>query len=362
MPDNENSIFIFEAEPGMKLSRDVVCSDGRLIAQSGMELTMDLITTISDNHVLEINVYKEDASAAPSEPAKELTYFDKIQASPEFARFKEAYNNTVSGVKNNLNDIVFNNKEIEPELIMKETSDILGNSRSNLQIFDMLHSLRANDDLTFVHCINVSLIATIIGRWLKLSEDDLNVLTLCGLLHDIGKLKIPDEVLLKPGRLTDEEYATIKTHVNLGFDQLKNQNIDNRIKEACLLHHEKCDGTGYPFGLRSEKIPLFAKIITVADVYDAMTAARVYRGSMCPFDVIKIMEDDAFSKFDPSILLPFLHNVVSSYLHNNVKLSDGKIGEVVLINNNRLSRPGIMCEGEFIDLSTRPDLTIIEIL
>ena len=145
-------------------------------------------------------------------------------------------------------------------------------------------------------------------------------------------------------------------------DLLKDKNIDNRIKEVCLFHHEKCDGSGYPFGLKSDKIPLMAKIVTVADVYDAMTAARVYRGSMCPFDVIKIMEDESFSKYDPNVLLPFINHVVSSYLHTNVRLSDGRIGEVVLINSNRLSRPSIMCSGEFIDLSKRPDLSINAIL
>lgn len=355
---DDKTIFIFEAETGMVLSKDVICSDGRLIAQSGTALTQALITTISDNHVLEINVYQADAS----KPAAELNYFEKIQASPEFAKFSATYNATVDNVKHSLSDIAFNNTDIDATDLIKDTTKILNDSRSNLQIFDMLHSLRKNDDLAFVHCINVALIATIIGKWIKLSDDDLNVLTLCGLLHDIGKLKIPDEILLKPGKLTPEEYAIMKTHVNLGFNQIKNQDIDQRVKEACLLHHEKSDGTGYPFNLRNDKIPLFTKIITIADVYDAMTAARVYRGSMCPFDVIKIMEDDAFSKYDPKILLPFLHNVVSSYLHNNVKLSDGRIGEVFLINNNRLSRPSIICDGEYIDLSSRPDLTITAIM
>lgn len=364
MQENETTIFIFEAAEGMTLSKDAIAPDGHLLAQAGTKLTSDLISTIADNHILEISIIKEeinhvDIPQAPTEP----NYFEKIQASPEFKVFSEEYNKTVSNVKDNLNDIVFRNGNIDTDLIMKDTNDILSNSRSNLQIFDMLHCLRKNDDLTFVHCINVSLIASIIGKWLKMSDEDLHMLTVAGLLHDIGKLMIPDEILLKPGKLTDEEFATMKTHVNLGFDKIKEQNIDQRIKEACLLHHEKCDGSGYPFKLKMDKIPLFARIITVADVYDAMTAARVYRGSMCPFDVIRIMEEDSFSKYDPNVLLPFLHNVVSSYMHNNVRLSNGLEGEVVLINTNRLSRPSIMCKnGEFIDLSKRPDLNIEAIL
>ena len=355
--DKEKNIFIFEASEGMVLARDVYSPEGRLIVQQGASLSLDLINSIADSHILEIMVYDGMESVV-----HEQTYFDKLQATPEFQKFSVEYNNTVSNVKSNLNDIVSRNKEINPDELISDTASILADSRSNLQVFDMLHSLRKNDDLTYVHCINVALIATIIARWINLAEEDIKVLTVAAILHDIGKLMIPEKILLKPGKLTDEEFQTIKTHVNLGFNLLKEQQIDSRIKEACLLHHEKCDGSGYPFNLKGDKIPLLAKIITIADVYDAMTAARVYRGSMCPFDVIKIMEDDAFSKYDPNILIPFLNNVVSSYLHTNVRLSDGRIGEVVLINSNRLSRPSIMCEGEFIDLSKRPDLTIKAIL
>ena len=355
--NNEKTVFIFEATEGMVLARDVYSPEGRLIVQQGASLSLDLINSIADSHILEIMVYDGMESVV-----HEQTYFDKLQATPEFQKFSVEYNNTVSNVKSNLNDIVSRNKEINPDELISDTASILTGSRTNLQVFDMLHSLRKNDDLTYVHCINVALIATIIARWINLAEEDIKVLTVAAILHDIGKLMIPEKILLKPGKLTDEEFQTIKTHVNLGFNLLKEQQIDSRIKEACLLHHEKCDGSGYPFNLKGDKIPLLTKIITIADVYDAMTAARVYRGSMCPFDVIKIMEDDAFSKYDPNILIPFLNNVVSSYLHTNVRLSDGRIGEVVLINSNRLSRPSIMCEGEFIDLSKRPDLTIKAIL
>ncbi len=355
--NNEKTVFIFEATEGMVLARDVYSPDGRLIVQQGASLSLDLINSIADSHILEIMVYDGMESVV-----HEQTYFDKLQATPEFQKFSVEYNNTISNVKSNLNDIVSRNKEINTDELISDTASILTGSRTNLQVFDMLHSLRKNDDLTYVHCINVALIATIIARWINLPAEDIKVLTVAAILHDIGKLMIPENILLKPGKLTDEEFNTIKTHVNLGFNLLKEQQIDSRIKEACLLHHEKCDGSGYPFNLKGDKIPLLTKIITIADVYDAMTAARVYRGSMCPFDVIKIMEDDAFSKYDPNILIPFLNNVVSSYLHTNVRLSDGRIGEVVLINSNRLSRPSIMCEGEFIDLSKRPDLTIKAIL
>ena len=181
-------------------------------------------------------------------------------------------------------------------------------------------------------------------------------------LLDIGKILIPDEILSKPDRLTDNEFAIMKNHVNLGYAKIKDEDLDSRIKEACLLHHEKCDGSGYPFGLPSDQIPDFTKIVTIADVYDAMTCERVYRDSICPFEVIKIMESEAYTKYDPKFILPFLRNVVTSYIHTNVKLSDGRICEVVMINRDNLSLPVVKCGEQFIDLSKEKGIKIVAVL
>lgn len=355
--DNEITIFIYEAAEGMIIARDIYSPDGTLIAKQGESLTADLIDTISGSHIMEIAVYDGIASSAD-----EQTYFDRLQTTPEFKKFSDDYNKAVSLVNTALNSIAFHNKKTDIDALVNITDSILNKDRSAFQVFNMLQTLRRKDDLTCAHCLNVSIIASIIAQWIGLSKEDIRLISATGILHDVGKFLIPQEIIAKPDKLTNQEFNIIKTHVNLSFDLLKNQNIDSRIKEACLLHHEKSDGSGYPFKLKNDKIPLFAKIITIADVYDAMTTSRVYRGSMCPFTVIKQMEDDSFSKYDPNVLVPFLNKVVSSYLHSKVRLSDGSSGEVVLINNNCLSRPSVMCNGGFIDLSKRSDLTIKAIL
>ena len=369
----KKTIFIFDAEPGMILASDVIAQDGSLIAASGAKLDLTSIAKLSDYHILEIDV--EDRPVEPvqeeyvgieevftsSAPAEEPTYYDKIRETPEFKEFCEDYELDVNELKNGLNDIVKRNAPINEEELLAHTMSIVDKHNNTLQLFDMLHSLRQFDDQTFAHSINVALISSIIGQWLHFSREDIKVLTLSGLLHDIGKLDIPDEVLNKPGRLSPEEFDIIKSHVKIGYEYLKNQPIDNRIKEACLMHHEKCDGSGYPFGVKSDKIPVFAKIISIADVYDAMTAARVYRKGLCPFTVIHEMENQCFSSLDPKYAIPFLKNVISSYIHTNVTLSDGRVGEVVLINDRALSKPSVICNGEFIDLS-KTSLTIESIL
>lgn len=362
----EKTVFIFDAEEGMMLSKDIFLEDGKILSPRETILNMDLISKISSYHILEISVYdipNNEEMITDSSNQEEQTYFDKIRNSEQFQKFQESYLTNISEVKDHLNDIVTSNVPVDTEELLHGTSAILAEYNNSLQLFDMLHTMRQFDDLTYVHCVNVALIASIMGSWLHYSKEDIDALTLSGLLHDIGKLLIPSEILTKPGKLTSNEYEIMKNHVNLGYSQLKDQILDIRIKEACLLHHENCDGSGYPFHLKSDRIPPTAKIISIADVYDAMTAARVYRGSICPFRVIDMMYQDAYSKFDPQYLLPFLKNVVSSYIHTNVKLSNNQIGKVILINDHTPSRPIIQCKkNTFIDLSKEKGLEITAIL
>ena len=254
------------------------------------------------------------------------------------------------------------NANIDTDAMLTNTLAILSEATSSYHAFDMLHNMRQYDDLTFAHCMNVALICNIFSQWLKWPEKEQNLLTLCGLLHDIGKLKIPDSIIKKPDRLTDEEYKIVKTHTVEGFHILKSKNINSHIMNAALMHHEKCDGTGYPFGITGDRIDKFAKIVAIADVYDAMTAARVYRGALCPFKVIEMFEQDGLSMFDPEYILVFMENIVQTYIKNWVRLSDGRVGEIVMLNQNKLSRPIVMCDGAFVNLLDHPNLSIEEVL
>ena len=154
----------------------------------------------------------------------------------------------------------------------------------------------------------------------------------------------------------------MKSHSQKGYDILKNQNIDERVKLAALQHHERCDGSGYPSALHSDNIIKFAKLIAIADVYDAMTSARVYRKGLCPFKVISIFEEEGLQKYDPKYILTFLERIGSAYINNNVRLSDGRVGEVVMINSNTLSRPMIKIGEEYVNLAKNVDIEISDII
>lgn len=364
----------------MIVGEDVFSFSNQLIIPNGCVLTDKMITRLEFYSVpyVKIRDSMEEAPDAPLSyddtanetqlnaispiPTADRPYSDLIQSSPEFQKFKQDFDDTIDEFKDNINDIVQKGTDINTTSLLKQATDLMQGASNNSDFFHMLHNMRQYDDLTYAHCMNVALISNILASWLNMSQEDIDTATLCGLLHDIGKLAIPDRITKKPSRLTDEEYKIVKTHTIEGYNILKDQNINVHIKNAALMHHERCDGSGYPFGLAGNKIDPFAKIVSIADVYDAMTATRVYRGPLCPFKVIDIFEKEGLQKYEAAYILKFLENVVMTYMNNRVRLTDGTEGDIVYINHAHLSRPMIKSGKRFIDLSVVPELSIEEIL
>ena len=290
------------------------------------------------------------------------TYSQRIRRSPEFQRFKTDYTKKVSFMKENINNFIANDEDLNVDQLLDETLTLFGENSTTISMFDMLHNMRQIDDSTYAHSVNVALICRLIGKWKNFSEKDMDTLTLCGLLHDIGKSKIPNEIIGKPGKLTDSEYEEIKKHPVIGYNLVKNLDIDQRIKNAVLLHHERFDGKGYPLGLTGNEIDDFTSIVSIADVYDAMTANRCYRDGLCPFEVIAMFEKEGLTQFNPKYILTFLDHIANTYINNEVLLSDGSSGKIVLINK-KLTRPTIQLDnGNFVNLESRLDLYVQAII
>ncbi len=294
---------------------------------------------------------------------EEPSHFEKLKASKEFQAFKTSFKQNVNGLRSNLNDIVEKNTPVNVDNMIGDTMRIISAQGNTFGVFDMLHNMRDFDDLTYAHSMNVAMICNVFARWLGFDEENVKLATACGMMHDIGKLKIPDSIIKKPGKLTDAEFRAIQSHPIEGYNILKSQNISDHIKLSALEHHEKCDGSGYPMKLTRDKIDGFAKIVAIADVYDAMTANRVYREGLCPFRVIEIFEEEGLQKYEIPYIMKFLENVVNTYIENRVMLSDGRIGTVRWINKQRLSKPMLeMSDGTFIELAKTPGLSIQKIL
>lgn len=359
-------ILIEDAVPGMVVADDIYTFSNQLIIARNTSLTDKIITRLKFYAVQELPIVLQEAKKPVTEVEDDFkeqeTYSQRVKKTPEFKRYKKTFLKTAAEFKGLLNSVASQKAKVNIHQLLDAAHTILHESRNNLHLFDLIHNMRNYDDQTYMHSINVSLICTVIGRWLNLPEEEIEILSLCGLLHDIGKLEIPQSIISKPAKLTDEEYKTVKTHTVRGYQILKGQDIDKRIKYTALMHHELCDGSGYPNGFTRRHIDDFACITTIADVYDAMTSARVYRGPLCPFEVIELFENEGYSKYDPLYLLTFLKGITQTYINTNVLLSNDLEGEIVMLNNNAYSKPVVKVKNNFIDLSKHHEIKIVSLL
>ncbi|MDD7403284.1 MAG: HD-GYP domain-containing protein [Butyribacter sp.] len=353
-------------KPGMVSSEAAYTFTNHLVIQSNTTLTPEIIDKLKYYAIKSIKVYvteEEEGLAEQGVPVQEEktdadfglnlegpTYFERIQQTEHFMEFKENFTSSVSNFKEQLNDIVVKNSSDVVDDMLAEVDSILARTRNPLHLLDMMQCLRGFDDMTYMHSMNVALICNVIGSWVGLPEDEMRVLIVSGLLHDIGKLKIPQEIITKPGKLTDEEFEMIRSHPKLGYDILRSKDLDNRIKLAALQHHERYNGSGYPRQLTGPEISNFSSIVAIADVYDAMTSNRAYRKGICPFTVIATLEKEK-DLYEPSLLYLFMKRTIEAYVNTEVLLSNGERGKVVLLNQNLLSRPVVITDNKTYDLS-----------
>jgi putative nucleotidyltransferase with HDIG domain len=173
-------------------------------------------------------------------------------------------------------------------------------------LYAFVHALEARDLYTRQHSSRVTGIALILGKKLGCTSEQLDILNFAGHLHDIGKIGIRDDILLKPGRLSTEEFEKIKEHPVIGANILEQLGLWENERVIIRYHHERFDGTGYPDGLKRSEIPFLARILSVADVYDAIASDRAYRKKMEESVILKIMTEGSGSQFDPDIIAAFL--------------------------------------------------------
>ena len=195
-------------------------------------------------------------------------------------------------------------------------------------LYAFVNAVEARDLYTREHSSRVTGISMIIGKQLGCGVEELDILNFAGHLHDIGKIGIRDDILLKPGRLTDEEFDKIKEHPTIGANILEQMGFWEKERQIIRCHHERYDGTGYPDGLKKEQIPFLARILSVADVYDAMASDRAYRKRMEEEVILKIIDEGVGSQFDPDVVAAFreVYNqgIILQYMETGqIKDADG---------------------------------------
>lgn len=355
-----------DIKTGTYTATPVYTKTGQMILSANTLLTAQQVSRLEFYGIEWVNIQEPSDIAANEDSAprtEPVSFSQKVRESEEFRTFKSDYHEKSRYLESSFDDLLNENIPVESRALINQVSTLYADNLTSLSVFDMLHNMRQIDDTTFAHSINVALIGRMMGEWLGFSAEDLDVLTLAGLLHDIGKCTINPNILLKPSSFTPKEYEEVKKHAINGAEVLASQNLDKRIVETARLHHERCDGSGYPSGLKGDEIPDFAKIIAIADVYDAMTSNRPYRKGYCAFEVIAAFEREGLEKYDAEYIITFMTRILDTYMGNTVMLSDGTTGTVIMNNTVHHSRPLLrLSTGECIDLVKHPELYIQAII
>ncbi len=361
---NTVRISINYVQIGMICAENVFNSSGLLLVPKQASLTQIHLFRMKLYQIMSILVYTtDDIDFISFSKTTMANKRNKLDYNKNYQSFLSAYHIGINTLKKLFPQVLNKESSIRDEFLLL-CNNITQTLSSPNDLFAYLFHLSSNPqkDTTHVHCLNVGLLCRIIGSWLRMTEDQLDELSICGLLHDFGKLDIDTSILRKSGKLTAKEYDLIKDHPFNGYQHIKSTNFTYGVKMAVLQHHERFDGSGYPFGFCEEQIHDNAKIVAIADIYDAMTSDRSYHKRMHPFKVIAIFEKEAYGVLDSHFLKVFLENLALLYVGKSVILTNGDTGKIVFINRKAPSRPLIQVGSKIYNLEFEHGIEVTDVL
>ncbi len=348
-------ISIDKVKAGTKIAKNVISLEGAILLSVGVLMQEEYKRRLFSNGITEI--YIED------EMSQDIEIPELIKNEIRL----EARNIVKEVMKKPTIAVTINGKKVA-EIVDKIIENIL----SCDQILVNLTDIRSVDDYTFEHSVNVCIFSLIIGIGIGLDGEKLKDLGTGSLLHDIGKLLVSEEILKKPTQLAYDEFEEIKKHTIYGFDILKNHSdINMAAAYIALGHHERVDGSGYPMRLKNDNIHQCARIVAIADVYDALTSDRVYRKKLRPHEVVEYIVSLGGKQFDLELVNVFIKYVAHYPIGSGVILNSNERGLVSRINKSYPTRPVIrvvqdengrmLLKHKEIDLSDKLNYHIVDV-
>ncbi len=333
-----------------------VTSQGQVIVPRDTKVNDQIKKKLQMFGIMGVSCYE------PSDFAQ--SYYEKISLSKDFAKWKAQYYTQLVAYKVQVDQFVFNRVPFRTIDLIQIASTLVKDNMTGKRLMTYINLMTPKEEeLSFVHGLNVALICRVFGRWLGWSPENIDLLTLCGFIYDVGKNILPQDIIWKKGKLTPMEYDLMKTHAFHAYHLLSKTNLNPHILNAVLQHHERCDGSGYPQGLKGPEIDDCAKLVAIVDMYEAMTAPRTYRAPMCPYKAMAIFEQDFYLKYDIKYIQIFMQHISDELIGNMVRLNTGDEGEVIMTNRNAFSKPILKMDGGMVlDLSKSPQFFIEEIV
>lgn len=358
-------VHIYQCKHGDILADDVYDDCGILIESKDTEINEHVIKRLKTFRIRQLSVY-ELQNTENTENIENIKNIENIENTENggvsLDEFKKDYRKDLNIMKQVLGDLAAG-RTPDYEKVECISNSIYSKINSISNIVECMNEVKNMDEYTYTHCINVSMYALLIAKWLNLSEAETRNVVTTGILHDIGKSRISSDILNKKGTLLPEEYERIKRHADIGYHISKDiPHLTDEIREGILMHHEREDGKGYPSGIKGDNINRYAKIISVVDVYDALTSQRVYKKRITPFDTFSELIRIGYGYFDTKVLMTFLSNISCYYIGTIVKMNNGETGKVIFVAPQSITMPIVSVNGKYIDLSQDRQFKIVEMM
>ncbi|AAK80567.1 HD-GYP domain-containing protein (c-di-GMP phosphodiesterase class II) [Clostridium acetobutylicum] len=340
MSKQKKLLPIYELQPGMISANNIKFAEKSLLTE-GVEITDTAIRKLKETYIIDkVEVYIDE-----DKPLKyKAETMDELEYSlNEFSSNLEDIFNDIDNLKSNgISSLRNFSQKVQGEfesagLVIKNI--IFYGSKNNI----------------YRHSVNVAAISFILGKWLGMNEEEINLLTYASLLHDFGKTQLDNSILKKESSLTPEEYAVYKTHPVIAYHLIKEiPDINASVGLGVLMHHEQIDGSGYPLGIKDNKIHKFAKIIAIADIFDKVNSDNTNG----PFEGLKAIKDLSLGKLDCSYSNMFINHAVNYYMGESVTLSDNRSCKIIKLDTENLTKPLLLADDGFLDLKSEKDLYV----
>lgn len=338
----------------MKLDHPVVDRLGRNLVARGAELDQYMIDSLIQMGIMTVYIQSDE----DDEPDKPLVVSAEAKRKIAQLRTEDPAKVSLSAsVRKRVAEgiqFIYNSPDSK-EATQATTSiatELLNAINSNDAIALDISALKTSDEYTFKHSVDVATIAMIVAKQQGYSDPEIHEIGVCGLLHDIGKTKVPLEILNKPGRLDDQEFTIMKQHSVYGYHMVKDRNeFSTAVCLGVLQHHEKINGSGYPMGVDDSKISPYARVLAVADIYDALVTERPYKAAYSQRDAVEMIMSMTM-ELDINAMKSFLESMILYPVDSIVELSNGERARVVKNCPHYILRPTVvgLTSGKVYDL------------
>ena len=363
----ERRVFRDQLKEGMLITADVYTYGGLVVIPENTVVTKDVIDLLTRHSIVEVIIGEE--IEMPDFSDDELGLLDDVlgmvgmmEADAEsLEQFTEEFHVAEETLSESLRNIANQDGEIDVQQLLDMVDSVAAKASNDVNLCGMLMKMKENAKNLYTHSINVSLYAQLLAKWLEFSQEDIDLVGIAGLLHDIGLLKCQQDG--EENILFHDEYENKSgiNHMIHGYNMIKEKNLDLKVKQAVLTHHERMDLTGFPYQMSYKNLNNISRVLAIADAYDTLTMEEEGRPALSPFEVFGLLYDTSYIKFDSQMLVLFIERMAQNFIQYEVLLSDGRTGKIVMTNKYNVARPLVMVGTEFVDLSQRKDISIKKI-